>query len=180
MRDFIAVGIVLLAATAAAAEIAPDSGLTGDLDGDGQVETAYLFDNPDGFTADLVIYRGDENTVFDSSLVVAQGEAIAAVGRAGDYVTLAWGEGESGFILNYGPLSARTTLRMDVLNGAWSVIGWGYYSEIDGATCSVDLTTGKGTMTYADRTVPVTTTGMQVLPIEDWKEAGVTIPTGCF
>ncbi len=34
MRDFIAVGIVLLAATAAAAEIAPDSGLTGDLDGD--------------------------------------------------------------------------------------------------------------------------------------------------
>jgi hypothetical protein len=170
--------VLCLTAPVAIAEIAPGY-LEGDYDGDGRGETVGLYDNEDGRTADLVIMSGDGNTVYDPALVLARGDAIAAVGRTGELVTLA--ESPAGSILmSYGPRAARTTLTIAFRQDAFRVIGFTQVDPSTGWACDLNLLTGRGELTNGGRKTAFDSADMQALPISDWKEIDVALPAACL
>jgi hypothetical protein len=170
--------LLCLAAASARAEIAPGY-LEGDFDGDGKVEVVSLYDNPNGFAADLVIMSGDGNTVYDPALVLARGDAIAAVGRTGELVTLERGASGS-ILLAYGPEGTRTTLTIAFQDNAFRVIGFSQTSQGDGTLCELNLLTGKGSLTRGSESSEFNGDDMKSLPIADWKEIDMTLPQGCM
>jgi hypothetical protein len=170
--------LMCLAAPAAEAEIAPGY-LEGDFDGDGRGETVGLYDNEDGGTADLFIMSGDGNTVYDPALVLARGDAIAAVGRTGELVTLA--ESPSGSILlSYGRRAAQKTLTIAFRQNAFRVIGFIQVDRSTGWSCDLNLLTGRGELMVGGQKTTFKSREMRALPISEWKEIDVALPGDCM
>jgi hypothetical protein len=175
---YLLLSLFCLAATAASSEIGPYD-VEGDFDGDGRDEIVMLFDSVDGWKVDLVIMTGDENTVYDPALVLARGDDIASAGRQGELVTLDRSPAGS-ILLAYGPRAARTTLTIAFREQAFRVIGFTQEDTTTGRVCDLNLLTGKGELKVGAISTAFKSNELKPLPISEWKEIDVFLPSACM
>lgn len=148
-----------------------------DLDADGRDETFTLTGTDDG-RADLTIDTG-------SSRIVAHD--IAWVGGIGQQPELTLAPNGSVRLTSMNEAIGRNRWRLTLTiahrDGAYRVAGYTYswYDTLnlpDRGTCDLNLLTGRGVLTIAERPEKAVTTDVRARPVIEWKD-DAPIPAAC-